>query len=66
MSSERDEKKSDNGNFSVMSMLNGSFFTLKSGRSSGKDSVNGGECYCKYREKYNHYKCESISLKNQV
>ncbi len=66
LSSDRDEKRSENGNFSVISLLNGSFFTMKSGKSSRKDSVNGGECFCKYRERYTHYKCESISFKNQL
>lgn len=46
---DRDDKKSDYGNISVGSILNNSFFTWKSGKSSNKDSANGEECMCKYR-----------------
>ena len=37
---DKDDKKSDYGNISVGSILNNSFFTWKSGKSS-KDSANG-------------------------
>lgn len=39
----------DNINTSALSWLNGSFMSIKSGRSSMSRSITGMECYCKYR-----------------
>ena len=64
----KDDNRSDGNNSQksggVLSWLNKSFFSFKSGKSS---KVSGGEdCLCGYREKYNQYKYQSISLKNQL
>ena len=56
----------DNINTSALSWLNGSFMSIKSGKSSMSRSITGMECYCKYREKYTQYKAETSSLKNQL
>lgn len=71
--SNSEEKKSENGNgnshkqYSIIgSVLNGSFLTFKSGISSGQNSMNGIDCNCGYKHKYSYYKCESVSLKNQL
>jgi hypothetical protein len=66
------EKRSELGssenvnNTSVLSWLNGSFMSMRSGKSSMSRSITGVDCYCKYRDKYNQYKAETTSLKNQL
>jgi hypothetical protein len=53
ISEEKDKEKDkidlDNINTSALSWLNGSFMSIKSGKSSMSKSITGMDCYCKYR-----------------